>query len=365
LAAALLFRVDSGSQMGAGHAMRCLALAQAAQEVGYETLFASAEVGSGVRERLTSEGVRHLPVGAELGSASDARSTAAAARDIDSDWVILDGYQFNADYQQQLKDAGLKVFAIDDYGHAGRYVADVVLNQNLHASTDMYTQRAGYTQLLLGPKYVLLRREFRKARPGARQIATIARRILVTMGGADPQGMIVKTVRALARIDIAASEAVVVIGLANQASAAMTNLAEATPAIRLERAVTDMAALMAWADIAIAAAGTTVWELLYSGLPSLLVVTADNQQASAEAVAAEGLGVNLGWSDQVSEESMVRAVTGLSHDRDRRALMTERAAALIDGAGVHRVLAYLRGKTNPIILRDITPASGFEAKPRS
>ena len=115
----LVIRADADSRMGTGHVMRCLALAQAWQDAGGRALFLMAAVPPALKTRLESEDMEVAPLQATPGSPEDAGETAALARSCGADWVVADGYHFGADYQRLLKDSGLRLLCIDDYGHAG------------------------------------------------------------------------------------------------------------------------------------------------------------------------------------------------------------------------------------------------------
>ncbi|MGB3996558.1 MAG: UDP-2,4-diacetamido-2,4,6-trideoxy-beta-L-altropyranose hydrolase, partial [Acetomicrobium sp.] len=145
----LLVRVDSGINMGSGHVMRCLALAQAWQDGGGDVVFVLATESLNAEARLTAEGFEVVYINAKPGSAEDARLTTKLAHKFGASWVVVDGYHFGGDYQKIIKEAGLNLLFIDDYGHADYYPADIVLNQNIHADEDLYRNRASYTKLLL------------------------------------------------------------------------------------------------------------------------------------------------------------------------------------------------------------------------
>src|SRR5438132_8156255 len=98
---------------------------------------------------------------------------------------------------------------IDDYGHAGHYSADVVVNQNISAKESLYTSRERYTRLCLGLDYVLLRREFKAWRERKREIAPIAKKGLVTMGGSDPENVTSAGLRAMRRLGSDGGELIV------------------------------------------------------------------------------------------------------------------------------------------------------------
>ena len=117
--------------------------------------------------RLRAEGVAVERITGGAGGAEDARETAALASRLGAEWIVLDGYQFSGEYQQRVREAGHRLLAVDDYGHAGHYWADAVLNQTLGADATLYARREPHTHLLLGTAFALLRREFRRAGAGS------------------------------------------------------------------------------------------------------------------------------------------------------------------------------------------------------
>ena len=146
----VVFRVDASTQIGTGHVMRCLALAQPRQDTQGQAIFIVANPIPALEERLKSEGMKVIHLAAEPGSLADAKETAALAHQFNASWVLLDGYQFGSEYQQTIKNSGLNLLFIDDYGHAEHYYADFVLNQNISADEQWYQHREPYTKLLLG-----------------------------------------------------------------------------------------------------------------------------------------------------------------------------------------------------------------------
>ncbi len=203
----LLIRADANSHIGTGHVMRCLALAQAWQAAGGKVIFITACESEALRRRLIGEKL-------EVVALSDPRDWQVVARALAAQpnaWVALDGYHFDTAYQQRFKDAGHRLLVIDDLAQLDRYVADLVLNQNLGAQGLTYAHQPA-TRLLRGTDYVLLRKEFLSHRETRREAPERARRILVTLGGADPDNVTLTIVRALQRLDADSLEVVVAVG---------------------------------------------------------------------------------------------------------------------------------------------------------
>ncbi len=352
---ALVIRADAGAQVGSGHVMRCLALAQAWQATGGQAIFAVTSGAEALLPRLKSEGMEAATLVAEPGSDEDARATSTLAREKAAAWAVMDGYCFGADYQKLIKDAGLSLLFVDDNGHAGYYCADLVLNQNLHAREEMYRPRAPETKLLLGPRYALLRREFLKWRGRKPKVPDVARRLLITLGGFDPDNMTLEVLRAVGQFASSGWEVKVVVGPGFPHRAPLHAEAErATPKIEILECA-DMLECMAWAQLAISSAGSTSWELCFLGIPSLLVVVAENQRPIAEELARHGAAVNLGWRNHATQENLKPAVEELALDPKRRAEMCERAQALVDGGGAMRVAMELCGaqlKLRPVQAED-------------
>jgi UDP-2,4-diacetamido-2,4,6-trideoxy-beta-L-altropyranose hydrolase len=259
-------------------------------------------------------------------------------------WVVVDGYRFGIEYQKTLKAGGLKSLVIDDTGHAGAYAADLVLDQNAHASDKLYQHREPYTRLLLGSRYALLRREFTPWRAWKREIAPSGRKVLVTMGGSDPQNQTILAIRALQRVQVDGFESRVIIGGSNphfdelQAAAG-----RGSRSMCLVRNATNMPDLMAWADVAFAAAGSAAWELAFMGLPTIFTVSAEHQNPIAEAARIEGVGVNFGGLTESDELKTANSIRDLLLDASRRETMAVNGRRLVDGVGAERVVSILTG----------------------
>jgi len=341
----LLIRADAGETIGWGHVMRCLALAQAWQDAGGAVTFVMATDVPAVQARLEAEGMRVVQINAAIGSADDMAQTIQWARASNARWVVLDGYQFSAENQRAIKQAGFSLLWIDDNGDATHYYADIVLNQNLHAKASLYTHREPYTELLLGTRYVLLRREFLKWREWRREIPKVARKVLVTLGGSDPDNVTLMVIKALEQVKVDGLEAVVVVGASHPHIHELTQIVQASPIpIRLEINALNMPALMAWADVAITGAGSTCWELAFMGLPSIVLVLAENQKASAHLLAEQGIPVCFDSQIKVRHEFLVDALTHLTREQGMLQTIEKNGAKLIDGDGVVRVIGSIINK---------------------
>jgi UDP-2,4-diacetamido-2,4,6-trideoxy-beta-L-altropyranose hydrolase len=367
---ALLIRADASAAIGTGHVMRCLALAQAWCRGDANAFFAQAESTPALEKRLRVEGFDLVRVRGERGSAEDATETVALARARGATWIVADGYCFGSAWQKQIRAAGLRLLVIDDYGQAEHYHADLVLNQNLSANESLYTRRDADTRLLLGPRYALLRREFLDASISGRETSDSARKVLVTLGGSDPDQVTAKVIAALQ--EITGLEAIILVGGSNpHLESLRTLIGSANPALQLVVDATNMPELMRWADVAITAAGSTSWELATTGLPALQLVIADNQAPIAAALHRAAVTVSLGNHRAITPTEITVALRDLLADRPRRGEMSARGRRLVDGQGANRVTAALGARLRLTLvsdagswINDFLPAlkSGFEAE---
>ncbi|MBE7532518.1 MAG: UDP-2,4-diacetamido-2,4,6-trideoxy-beta-L-altropyranose hydrolase [Ardenticatenaceae bacterium] len=335
----LLIRADGGTQMGTGHLMRCLALAQGWQEAGGEVLFVLAWEMPAIEERLRQEGmqVAHL-VGVVAGSEADAAATAVLARQHHARWIVVDGYHFGSAYQKQIKEAGYSLLFIDDNAHADHYYADLVLNQNIYAQAHLYQAREPYTRLLLGTSFALLRREFWPWRGWQRPMPEVARHLLVTLGGSDPDNVTLKVIQALQQLS-GEWEAVIAVGGQNPHYQELVTAVGNDPRFHLRQNVPNMPELMAWADVAVSAGGSSCWELAFMQLPAAVVVLAPNQSPIAQALQHDGCVVNLGDHTVLTTSIILMVLESLVCDRDHYRVMSMRGRQLVDGLGTDRVLA--------------------------
>lgn len=342
----LLIRADASPRMGTGHVMRCLSLAQGWRRAGGAALFALAESTPALQQRLQTDEFEILRVESVAGSAGDAQQSIQLARQHRAERFVADGYQFDFGYQRAIKEAGLRLLFFDDYGHAGDYCADWVLNQNLGADAAFYARREAHTRLLLGPRYALLRDEFLTWRNWHRTIPAVARHVLVTLGGADPDnvtGRILGALKLLADIEV-----VVLVGGSNpHLHALRSSVSDGSSRIRLVVNASNMPELMAWADVAIAAGGTTTWELAFMGLPSLTLVLADNQRVVAENLAVARI------TRPTTPERVKGDLAALLSDQEGRLFMSRGARQLVDGGGASRVVTRMRSAC--LTLRRVRP----------
>ncbi len=340
----LLIRADANTAIGIGHVMRSLALAHAWQDAGGRAAFAMAEGTPSLQARVAAECCDVLPVSAAVGTRDDLLQTVALAQERNCEWVVVDGYRFRAEYQQGLKAANFKVLFLDDWGHSECYSADLVLNQNAAATSVLYSNREPQTELLLGPRYAMLRREFSVWRDWKRVIQPECNHLLIMMGGGDEGNVTATVIEGLRVLEEPQLETTVIVGTLNPHFAALQDQAlRSGLRIRFLTDVSNVGQLMADADLAVSAAGSTCWELCLLGLPVLLIDVADNQTEVAKELDNRGCAIHLG-DRNITPEMVAERMRSVIDGPTLRQSLSCRSREVVDGWGAARVASILRGK---------------------
>lgn len=339
-------RADAGPMLGSGHVMRGLTLAAALRTRGAQLVFVCADGPGHMAARITAAGFGVALVPAGLAEADDARATQAALQasfgDTGCDLLLVDHYRLGIAWETLLRPACRRIAAIDDLADRPHDV-DLLLDQNLGRQASDYARLLPpHTRRLIGPSHALLRPEFAAARTAslARRTGTGVgswRHLLVSLGGADPQHATLHTLQALSGCSLPADATLtVVLGALADTRAAIAALLPGLPcSARLLVDVADMAPLLADADLAIGAAGGSAWERCCLGLPSLLLVLADNQRPGTQALVQAGAALALGSVADLPlalPDALQQAAAPT-----RLQALSAAAAGITDGQGAARV----------------------------
>jgi UDP-2,4-diacetamido-2,4,6-trideoxy-beta-L-altropyranose hydrolase len=353
----VIIRVDASVEMGMGHLMRCISLANALASKGTEAYFLTRGHAAGLAGLIEANGHRaqQLPDPERAEAATrwlpttwqhDAEQTLEAIDRIGpADWLIVDHYALDARWERMQRQRVPRILAIDDIADR-LHDCDILLDQNLVAA--METRYRGLVpagcRLLLGPRYALLRPEFAEQRKSVAGRSGEVRRIVVCYGGSDPSNETAKALGAIKRLSAGPLEIDVVVGLSNPHGDSVAALCRELPRAALHRGADNMAQLMARADLAIGAGGVMCWERCCLGLPTVAVDIATNQVGALTALAAAGALVYLGSADSVDEGQMARCLDTLLRDPAQTRAIGEKASALVDGEGLNRVRAEMEAQ---------------------
>lgn len=343
---AVAFRADSSSEIGGGHVMRCLALADELRNLGSDVRFVCRELPGNLNRVIAERKfiVSALPAAPHARAVdwqTDASQTLAALPAAPA-WLVVDHYCLGDAWERALRQTGAgNILAIDDLGRP--HECEVVLDQNT-------TDRARYDDLvpaacrrLLGPDFALLQRAFVRQRRTIRKREGALERVLVSFGNADATNQTPKAMRALGEPQFSELAIDVVLGRSNANADKVREACTSLRNARFHLGVDNMAEMMAAADLAIGAAGSMTWERACLGLPALTLVCAENQRAPAETAARHGAAIDLGWRDDVTEQTIAEAVRELRGDPFKLWHMSEAGMRLVDGQGARRVAEEILG----------------------
>ena len=355
----LVVRADASPAIGSGHVVRMTALAQAWKQQGGQVLFACAEIPDAMIDMMEEEGLPLHRLSVAIGSPDDLNALNALCHQAAvsaGEVVALDGYRFGKDYQTGVKAHGWQLLMMDDYGHAAAASADWIVNQNPGADASPHgasTSTDG--KLLAGARYALLRKDFARYAEWHRDWNAEGCNVLVTFGGSDPANLTPEAIGALAGRNLNV-RVVVGPGYRNQ-EAVHAAMERHRHAFRTAETVVNprsMADIMAWADVAVAAAGSTAWEICFMGLPAVFVQVAANQETVMRSIAGQRLGVALAGSPAAAIQALGTAVSELVADPVRRAGLARRAVETVDGFGADRICAQLCGRPELALRRAVS-----------
>ncbi len=334
----LVLRTDANTAIGSGHVMRCLSLAFAWQAAGGRCAVVAEREGNALNPLIEQQGHAAFTQDAEAGSSADAEMLAGLCTSEDASCCVVDGYQFSGSFQTNLCRLFQPVLWIDDYAHAAPYAAAYVLNQNVYATEADYRPRSEHTELFLGTRYALLRPAFAEARQSLSRQNSPPHRWLVTLGGSDPGNAAGIIAGALAQTEAQNLSVRFIVGALYQHEAALrATLAGTCHDICVLRGVANMHEHMAWAEAGIIAGGTTAWEACCMGLPSIVLVLAENQARIAAALDASGAACSLGDVHSAGAIDIARSIDNFCSESTLVNEMSRRAALLVDGHGARRV----------------------------
>ena len=348
----IAFRVDASNQIGTGHFMRSLTLADELKKQGAQIRFISRDLPAHLSIMLNAKGLEYIPLSTDTiqestdelthsswlctSQAQDAQATVKALADQSWDWIIVDHYSLGKSWESIVRVSSKKIMVMDDLADR-QHDCDVLLDQNFYA--DMQTRYNGkvpaHCQLLLGPRYVLLREEFRTLREQINVRTGDVKKILVFFGGVDADNYTNLAIQALAELNVTQSVDIV-IG-AQHPNREQIKQACIAHGFICHIQTTRMAELMAEADLAIGAGGSASWERCCLGLPALLLAIADNQIEIAKALDLINACFYVETNNTKNLITIKSAIAELLSTPSQIHALSQQAFLLVDGEGAIRV----------------------------
>jgi len=362
----VVFRVDASLDIGTGHVMRCLTLAEALRERhGTQCYFLSREHSGHLIDNIEARGFRVHRLGSSdnvdrsaqvedepapyhanwLGVdwRTDAEESASYLKCLAPDWLVVDHYALDAQWEIAACPPETRLLIIDDLADR-RHCAHVLLDQNLGRRAEDYDKLVpSRCQLLIGPRYALLRPEFSHWRSRSltrRSPQPNLARLLISLGGVDKDNVTGSVLHALrfSALPKACHITVVMGATAPWINEVKRLAAELEQSTEVVTNVNDMARRMAEADLAIGAAGSTSWERCCLGLPTLMMVLAENQRDIARELERGGASMTLDQS--IPGFNLELILSSVMNDR-LLGTMSESAGNLTDGRGTCRIISAL------------------------
>lgn len=334
----IVFWVDSGVQIGLGHLMRCLSLAEQLYAIGECCQFLlKDETARRIAADRGFNAIRLESVGLQDDVNSQQVMTLIKNRDVTS--VIVDSYAVTADFLRRLRTYAPLIY-LDDM-KAFSYPCDVLVNYNIYGPDweQDYTERQTSfgTRLLLGPQYAPLRKEFDNL--PQHQIAKQVQRVFLSIGGSDSFGIMCRLLKAISFMpEWSEIEFHAVVGAMNPHREQIERMASEMGNVRVHFQLRRVADLMCQCDVAVSAAGSTLYELCACGVPTVTYVLADNQIPGARAFDRQGLIMMAGdCRAQGTEEKIISQLQRLIADSNLRELTSRQMQQVVDGKGAWRL----------------------------
>lgn len=322
-------RCDASIQIGSGHVVRCLTLANALRGKGANVEFITRAHTGNMNERIKSEDfkVQLLPDMNNINSQpdlsgyeqwlgvkqdSDADDTIQILADRKLDWLIIDHYALDKRWERKLNKYARKMMVIDDIANRV-HDCDLLLDQNLYTnmSTRYHDKIPTNCVQMLGPQYALLQHEYAELRALVKPRQAPVSRLLVFFGGIDRKNLTGLTISALQEINIPFDEVDIVISKQSPNFDQVKAQSMQSDKLKLHSDLPSLAPLMMKADLAIGGGGSTTWERCCLGLPSLVITLAENQKQLSQDMQQMKLIACLGDAETIRIEQITLAINNV------------------------------------------------------
>lgn len=336
------FRVDGNADMGMGHVMRCLSLAsQVRRKITPRIYFIMRDFDAAV-ERVIEDGYTALTLPRKLNRDEEVRRLREQVEKKGISVLMVDTLDADADLVGPLRAKGVKVGVIDDLG-GKKFGANLLVNGSLVEEFTRYPPGAA-GKILLGPQYMIVREDFLLQSLREKRISKEARSVLVTLGGADFHRTVYSVTEAIEEME-GDFKIVVVLG---KAFVDVGGFEKYVKAKRHEymvlHNVSSLAGIMYHADVAVVSGGMTLYELVCTRTPGVVICMDEKQAREAVEFEKRGAIVNAGLWREVTAAAIEGKLEQLMGDYKKRAQVYENCRDIMDGRGAARVIEELFGK---------------------
>ena len=333
----IFFRVDSSFELGFGHLNRCLIFAEIFKKRRIKVHFICKNLKGNVTNEIKSRGYKlHFIKNLKNSVYEDYLNTRKILGRFETEtcYLVIDNYLWDKKYEQKLRLFVEKIIVIDDLANR-KHDCDLIIDQNLYSGFEHRYDKLvpKNCKKLLGPKYILLRKEFlvRKKRKHTSKI----KKIFISFGGQDYSDQSIKVLKAIKKSKLKYGKINLVIGKYNKFLNKLKLISKEIDNIEIFSGTNNISGLMENSDLGIGASGSMMWERAYLGIPSLVSIIAKNQKLAAESMEKIGCVKNLGLAKNVSVKDYVKYFINMKISDLNK--MSERNYKLIDGKGAERI----------------------------
>jgi len=329
----VIFRVDSSSKIGTGHVMRCLVLAEKLRNRNCNVIFICKNSKGNINDIIIDKGFKLFILEQNNWQHEEIKNYIIKEK-IKIDWLIVDSYDLDFEFEYQMCQYIKKIMVIDDLANR-RHFCNVLLDQNLSDNTDRYDSLIPQScKKFLGLEYLLLRDEFKNIPKKIRNDSI--KNILVSFGGSDNTNETTKALEGLGPLQN--TNVNVIVGNSNINKYTIKYLCHKYNYNYFEQ-INNMAELINKADIAIGAGGISLWERCYLGCPSLVTILADNQIEGVNNADKLQCIKNMGWYENVKSEDYYNNILNLNINK--LSFMSDNCLKLFSEDKVGELIEYI------------------------
>ena len=343
----IFIRVDSGQHIGYGHMIRCLALAGNLKNF-FNIIFLTTNYKGNINSLIKKNNYKLIQLKKTKTNQSkikiklDAEQTIKIINKIGNEksLLLVDNYELSSRWESMVKPFVNKIIVIDDL-ISRKHNCDLIIDQNLHTNMQkLYVNCLPKKCIrLFGPSYVILRKQFLQEKKFTKKRKLPIKKILITFGGSDYQNHTLLVLNNLKNIDTKKT-VFVVVGKAHSNKKSIKSFCKKFPYFEYIEQTNDMAKLIRMSDLSIGSGGTTTWERCFLGLPSIIIITSNDQKDIAHAISKNKCGINIGKINTSTKMNLNDIIQNFkSNDFEN---MSKKCMNLVDGKGVIRITKEIR-----------------------
>lgn len=339
-------RVDANSEIGMGHMMRCISIALEIKKKGQDVCFVLAD--DVATELLRSKALDYIVLKSDYRHLErEADILCSLIKKYHPIVMLIDSYNVTYDYLSRVREC-VHIAYLDDLALFS-YPVDILFNYNIYANKDMYEECVGVkTTYMLGPQYAPVRNEFADV---IYTVEPVVKNILITTGGSDKYnlaGVILDAI--ISDLQLEEIHCNVISGVFNKHLSLLKQVAAQNKNVTIYENISNVSDIMKQCDLAISAAGTTMYELAAIGVPTITFSFVDNQRMAAKAFDKTGIAVSAGhfvMGEEITfQNNICRYLRELCFDFEKRSAMRKCARRLVDGKGAMHIAEELMQYVN-------------------